>query len=174
MKQIFPKALESDSKVFSSFSDVSYRGNVMQTKNLHTRIMLQQYEVQLLTARRLARHRRKQRMEEGENAKPTVDPSITRKLVVQRVARELYDTLLSTGSENPMVETIVKKLSAALGTKVLFQYPTPAPLQEEHLRLLRAPDAGESLPMPFTEEENMEALHLLWEIVLTTVEENTI
>ncbi len=162
------------SKVFPDSSDVDIRGNIMQSKSLHTRIMLQQYELQLLTARRLARHRRNQRLDEGEDIKPTLDPSVSRKLVVQRVARELYDTLLSTGSENPMVETIVKKLSAALGTKVLFQYPTPSPLQDEHLRLLRAPEEGESLPMPLSEEENMEALHLLWKIVLTTVEESTI
>ncbi len=145
----------------------------MQTKNLHTRIMLQQYELQLLTARRIARHRRKLRLEEGENGLQ-LDPLVSRKLVIQRVARELYEMLLSTGSENPMVDIIVKKLSAALGIKVLFQYPTPSPLQDEHLRLLRVPEQGESAPMPLTEEENMKALHLLWKIVLTTVEESTI
>ncbi len=146
----------------------------MQTKSLHTRIMLQQYELQLLTARRLARHRRRERLEEGEEHAHKVDPSTSRKLVVQRVARELYETLISTGTDNPMVDTIVKKLSAALGTQILFQYPTPSPLQDEHLRLLRVPEKGQSIPMPLSDEENMKALHLLWKIVLTTVEESTI
>ncbi len=147
---------------------------MQQATNLHTRIMLQQYELQLLTARRLARHRYKQRMDAGEDAPEQMDPKEARKLVVQRVARELYESMLSTGTDNPMVDTIVKKLSFALGTQVLLQYPTPSPLQEEHLRLLRAPEEGQTAPVPLTEEENIKALHLLWSVVLKTVEESTI
>ncbi len=146
----------------------------MQANTLHTRIMLQQYELQLLTARRLARHRHKQYVSNAEEAAPRVDPKEARKLVVQRVARELYETLLSTGTENPMVDTIVKRLSFALGTKVLLQYPTPSPLQEEHLRLLRIPEEDPDAPVPLSEEENVKALHLLWAAVLKTVEESTI
>ncbi len=146
----------------------------MLANSLHTRIMLQQYELQLLTARRLARHRHKQYMDAGQDSSMRLDPKEARKLVVQKVARELYETLLSTGTENPMVDTIVKKLSFALGTKVLLQYPTPSPMQEEHLRLLRAPENGQDAPVPLTEEENVKALHLLWAVVLKTVEESTI
>ncbi len=146
----------------------------MQAKTLHTRIMLQQYELQLLTARRLARHRHKQYASSGVDAPKRQDPKEARKVVVQRVARELYETLLSTGTENPMVDTIVKRLSYALGAKVLLHYPTPSPLQEEHLRLLLVPEDDSDAPVPLSAEENVKALHLLWAIVLKTVEESTI
>ncbi len=146
----------------------------MIANNLHTRLMLQHYQLQLLTARRLARHRTKQLLAAGDDASPPPDPKIQRTRVVHKVARELYESLLSTGSENPMVEDIVQQLGKALGSKILLQYPTPSPLHDEHLRLLREPDNGEQSPIPLGELESREALHMLWEIVLKTVDKSTI
>ncbi len=144
-------------------------------QNLQTRLMLQHYELQLMTARRLARHRRQQLLEaEEEDTPPTPTPQEHRKRVVQQVARELYESMLSTGSENPMVEDIVQQLGRALGTQILLQYPTPGPLSEEHLRLLHVPEEGNGKPIPFGDKENRDALYKLWEIVLKTVEKSTV
>ncbi len=145
-------------------------------RNLQTRLMLQHYELQLLTARRLARHRRTQLLEaEAEDAAPQIPtPQEHRKKVVRQVARELYESMLSTGSENPMVEDIVQQLGRALGTQILLQYPTPGPLSEEHLRLLHVPEEGHGKPIPFGDKENRDALYKLWEIVLKTVENSTV
>ncbi len=143
-------------------------------KSLQTRLMLQHYQLQLLTARRLARHRRKQQLLLGDEVPPLANSQELRKRVVRKVAQELYESLLSTGSDNPMVEDIVHQLSKALGAKVLLHYPTPSPLQEEHLRLLYVPREGDGQPIPFEEKENREALYKLWEIVLKTVEKSTV
>ncbi len=146
----------------------------MVASNLHTRLMLQQYKLQLLTARRLARHRRKQLLDVGEEAAPPTDPKIQRARVVHQVARELYESLLSTGSENPMVEDIVQQLGKALGSKVILQYPTPSPLHDEHLRLMRESNGEKKSFIPLDDDENREALHMLWEIVLKTVDKSTV
>ncbi len=146
----------------------------MIANNLHTRLMLQQYKLQLLTARRLARHRRSQLLASGEETPPPKDPKVQRARVVHQVARELYESLLSTGSDNPMVEDIVKQLGKALGSKVILQYPTPSPLHEEHLRLMREAKDEQRPLIPLDECENREALHILWEIVLRTVDKSTI
>ncbi len=146
----------------------------MVANNLHTRLMLQQYKLQLLTARRLARHRRSQLLANGEEVMPPADSRMQRARVVHQVARELYESLLSTGSENPMVEDIVQQLGKALGSKVILQYPTPSPLHEEHLRLMRESTGDEKSLVPLGEDENREALHMLWEIVLRTVDKSTV
>ena len=69
------------------------------------RIMLQGYEQQLLAARRLARFRVRMRLAHGD-APDDPDPAAHRHACVEKVARELYETLLFTGSDNPVVEDI--------------------------------------------------------------------
>ncbi len=149
---------------------------MMAHQNLQTRLMLQHYELQLMTARRLARHRRTRLLEAEAEDEALQIPTAQehRKKVVRQVARELYESMLSTGSDNPMVEDIVQQLGRALGTQILLQYPTPGPLSEEHLRLLHIPAEGKGKPVPFGDKENKDALYKLWEIVLKTVEKSTV
>lgn len=86
--------------------------------------MLHSYEQQLLTARRLARLRVTMRLQEGLNPdEPEPDPAIKRKDYVKKVAYELFQSLLFTGSDNPVVEEIRKELSLKLGREVHFTYP---------------------------------------------------
>ncbi len=143
----------------------------MGTNNIQFRIMQKQYELQLLTARRLARYRRAQLQAMGEDSP---DPSEQRKAAVLRVAQELYERLVFTGTDNPMVDDITEQLGTALGSEVLLTYPAPAPLRDEHLQLLLMPDNKEETPKPLSAEEETRALHLLWEITLKTVDKSMV
>ena len=73
-----------------------------ETMNPQLRSMIRGYEQQLLSARRLARLRVKMRLAEGESPHDP-DPEIKRRAYVEKVARELYESLIYTGSDNPMV-----------------------------------------------------------------------
>lgn len=125
--------------------------------------MLHQYEMQLLAARRLARLRRAQRL--GKNADEPTDAQARRRTMVECVARELYETILYTGSDNPVVDTIRKRLGDTVGGAVRFAY---AP-GEERLRILREEEQG---LRPLTEDERTRALHYLWGITLKAVDES--
>lgn len=83
------------------------------------RMMLQGYEQQLLAARRLARLRMRRRVAEGDDPGDP-DPSASRHIMVEKVARELYETLLYTGSDNPVVEEIRQELGREVGQEVQF------------------------------------------------------
>ncbi len=139
--------------------------------NLQNKLMQKHYELQLLTARRLARHRHKRMLELGLESP---DPVEQRKLAVKRVAQELYERLIFTGSDNPMVDDITEKLGVAMGSDILLTYPAPAPLREEHLRLLRQPEDKQEPPTPLSEAEQAKALHLLWKITLQTVNDSMV
>lgn len=128
------------------------------------RHMLQQYELQLLAARRLARFRRARRLAEGEG-EPPVDPGVKRKAMVERVARELYDMMLFTGSDNPMVEKIRADLKHSVGGEVRFTYPPGS----GGLRMVReAPEGAKAL----TQDEQAAALNSLWGLTLRAVDES--
>ena len=86
------------------------------------RMMLQGYEQQLLAARRLARLRMRRRMAAGDDPNDP-DPAARRHLMVEKVARELYEALLYTGSDNPVVEEIRQELGREVGQDVQFTYP---------------------------------------------------
>ncbi len=113
--------------------------------SLQKRMMLQGYEQQLLAARRLARFRVRRRVAMGL-IPDDPDPSIKRNDFVEKVARELYESLIFTGSDNPIVEDIRREISDRLGFAVRFTYPPGKRLQimgetEDGLR-------------PLTEEED--------------------
>ncbi len=90
-----------------------------ETSTTQMRIMLQSYEQQLLAARRLARFRVRRRLAEGQEPHDP-DPSIKRRGYVEKVAQELYDSLIFTGSDNPVVEEIRQELGRAVGQDVQF------------------------------------------------------
>lgn len=89
---------------------------------LQTRIMLKRYQQQLLAARQLAKSRARLRLREGLPLEDP-DPSVRRHEFVRDVARELYTSLIYTGSENPVVEDIRQELGRHIGQEVEFTYP---------------------------------------------------
>ncbi len=143
----------------------------MGNNSIQFRMMHKHYELQLLTARRLARFRRNRMQVTGEESP---DPAEQRKEAVMKVAKELYERLVFTGTDNPMVDDITEQLGTALGSEVLLTYPAPAPLRDEHLRLLLLPDSKQGSPTMLSGEEQTKALHLLWEITLKTVDKSMV
>lgn len=142
----------------------------MSGTTLYLRTMLQQYEKQLLAARRLARYRRAARLANGEN-EPTIDPEVKRKATVERVARELYERLLFTGSDNPVVEDIRNTLGRAVGHTVRFTYPPGA----DRMRLVReGPQGSRAASLPLPEVEQEKAMKKLWDITVAEVDKTMI
>ena len=125
------------------------------------RIMLQGYERQLLSARRLARFCAQGRLAEGFEPEDP-DPSIKRRLFVEKTARELYDTLCFTGSQNPIVEDVRTEFGKRLGKNVRFAYPPG-----ERLNIVAE---GESGLEPLPEAEQLRARHLLRQVIRQLVE----
>ena len=89
----------------------------------HMRHMLRGYESQLLAARRLARLRAQRRAAAAEAAPSPEEQEQRRQDMVRRVAQEMYNSLMYTGTENPVAENIKKVLSETLGSTVEFVYP---------------------------------------------------
>ena len=129
--------------------------------NLRLRMMMQSYEQQLLAARRLARFRVKRRLALGE-APEDPDPAIKRREYVEKVAQELYDTLIFTGSENPVVEEIRQELGKAVGREVMFTYPPGCKLKI----MAKGPDG----PAPFSDAEERKVRYALWRITRQKVD----
>jgi hypothetical protein len=124
--------------------------------------MLRQYDRQLLNARRLARYRIALRLAQGDAAFP--EPEEVRRGMVEKVAKELYEHLIFTGSENPVAEAIREALSLSAGTHLHFQYPPG----EAALRLIREGDAG---PEEVSRHEKEQLMEKLWQITLAKVDE---
>ncbi|MEG6503324.1 MULTISPECIES: DVU0524 family FlgM-associated protein [unclassified Desulfovibrio] len=127
------------------------------------RMMLQGYEQQLLAARRLARFRVRRRLAQGEDPNDP-DPVAHRKACVEKVARELYETLIFTGSDNPVVENIRKELGKEVGQEVVFTYP---PGQRLHI-VGEGPDGME----PLSEDVQRTTRHALWRIIREQVDKS--
>lgn len=140
----------------------------MSGTTLYLRTMLEQYEKQLLAARRLARYRRAARLANGED-EPTIDPDVKRKAVVERVARELYERVIFTGSDNPVVEDIRSTLGKAVGGVVRFTYPPGT----ERMRLVReVPEGNRNVSRPMPQAEQEQALKKLWDITVAEVDKS--
>ena len=134
-----------------------------ETSTTQMRIMLQSYEQQLLAARRLARFRVRRRLAEGQEPHDP-DPSIKRRGYVEKVAQELYDILIFTGSDNPVVEEIRQELGRAVGQDVQFTYPPGG--------RLRIVGKGPEGPRTLSEEEQLRTRHALWRITRQKVDQS--
>ena len=132
----------------------------MDTPSLYTRHMLSSYGKQLVTARRLARYRRALRGAE----EPVIPPEVKRRLLVERVAKEIMENLLISGSDNLIVDEIRKRLQKEFGEQLTFTYP---PMQLE-IQVFREGPHGQEEIAP---AEKMNVLDRLWAITLETVDE---
>ena len=130
---------------------------------LQQRAMLRGYEQQLLAARRLARFRVRRRIAQGEEPYDP-DPAIKRRAFVEQVAQELYESLLFTGSDNPVVEEIRESLSGLVGMELEFTYPPG-----EKLCVVGKGPHG---PRTLTEEEQRRIRNALWRITRQKVDQS--
>jgi len=80
---------------------------------------------------------------------------------VRRVAAEIVENCIVTGSDSPVVDDIKAALEDELGFRVTFAYP-PYPPEEQEMQILRqdTPDG----PTAITGSERNAVLKRLWEL----------
>lgn len=91
-------------------------------QTLSMRQVLQRYDQQLLTARRLARHRARIQERNGEETKEP-DPSAKRRQYVESVASEMFTALLFTGIPDAVMEEIRQELNKLFKKEFEFVFP---------------------------------------------------
>lgn len=133
----------------------------MTMHTFYTRQMLLQYGRQLVAARRLARY--DQLLGRGQR-RDTESTAAKRRDTVERVAREIMENLIFSGSDNPTVQEVKDRLTREIGEELVFRYP-PA---DQGFKIFRITD-GEEKELP--EAEKQRAMALLWEVTLRTVDE---
>jgi hypothetical protein len=152
----FPRSSDNDEKK-EKIPKVTVNNYLVKT-------VLQTYDRQLGTARRIARLN-KALSQAGITDSVSISPDAKRKQLVERIAREIVDNLLVAGSSNPVVQDIRRDLEEQVGLRLLFSY---------------SPDKGELVvhkqqgPLSTeqaTPEERDEILERLWTIALNKVDE---
>lgn len=128
--------------------------------------MLQTYDKQLVSARRIARLERQLRLASGR-AELALPSEVKRKELVERVAREVIDNLLVTGVRTPVVDEIVEALEDQTGEHYLFEFS----LATAELEILRETEHG---PEHVNGAQRAEVLAKLWEITLAQVDQTMV
>lgn len=125
--------------------------------------VLRTYDRHLVNGRRLARLSRHLH---GTEVPAIEDHSreIKRRRLVERIAREIIENLITSDSRNPMVEEIKNELNQDLETELIFHYP---PTGEDMKIFIK----GESQPQELSQEQRDAILGKLWEMTLSKVNE---
>lgn len=126
--------------------------------------MLRTYGRQVTTARRLARYRRSLQAAGAED-EVRISQEAKRRELVTRVAAEIVENCIVTGSDSPIVAEIKAELEEALGYPLLFAYPP----EEQEMQLFRL-DA-EKEPEELVGQEKAVVFKRLWELALEKVDE---
>lgn len=133
----------------------------MTTQTFYTRQMLLQYGKQLVAARRLARYEDtlgRTRVTDNEAV------AARRQSMVERIAQEVMDNLIFSGSDNPVVREVRERLSREMKTDFVFRYP-PA---DNDFKIFRLSSTGEEKELP--DKEKHDVMNRLWQITLQTVD----
>lgn len=134
----------------------------MLAKSFYVRKMLLQYDQQLLADRRIRRHM--QFVSPGEDAANNSSPDAKRKMMVERVAQEVFENLIFSGSDNPIVQEVKRCLEDEMGEKLSFKFP-PAKLEFE---IYKETDYGLE---KISDTEMNGRLNRLWEITFEKVDD---
>jgi len=131
------------------------------------RNMLQTYGRQATTARRLARYKRTLRAAGAED-QVAISREAKRRELVHKVAAEIVESLIVTGSDNPVVQDIKRELERTSKATFIFAYP-PEDIDLQIFRVL-----GENEAVEVTGAERTKILEALWHIALEKVDETMI
>ncbi len=134
----------------------------MTTRSFYMRNMLRGYDKQLVTARRLARHRRA--LAAVEPHEPEIPREVKRRQLVERVAKEIVENLIIVGSDNPLVQEIHDRLNKEFGMELVFTFPPT----EQDLQIYKIAHGRET---EVTSEEKIRILNRLWQVTLDKVNE---
>ncbi len=133
----------------------------MTTQSFYTRQMLLQYGKQLVAARRLARYDQLL----GRGLQSNADAvAVKRRQMVERIAREIMDNLIFSGSENPIVQEVRDRLAEEMGEQFTFRYP-PA---EQDFKIFRSGPEGQEVELGAAEKQRL--MGQLWDVTLRTVD----
>ncbi len=135
----------------------------MENSSFYIRNMLQHYDRQLVSARRIARYRQNLYGPDPVDDDPQ-SKSLKRKALVERVAREIVENILLAGTENTIVTDVRQRLEAEFGEQFTFSFP---PL-ELGLEVFRNTMNG---PVALSQDEKASLLERLWSITLERVNE---
>lgn len=123
--------------------------------------MLLQYGKQLIAARRLSRYERMI----GRKQQADRDAVLARRrLTVERVAREIIDNLIFSGSDNPIALEVKERLAEERGERYVFRYP---PAEEDFLIFRETPEGEEE---ELSLDEKQELMEELWDVALRAVD----
>jgi hypothetical protein len=133
----------------------------MNTHSFYTRQMLLRYSRQLVAARRLARYDRLlgRSMPVGSEA-----AQAKRREMVERVAREIMENLIFSGSDSPIVLEVKERLADEVGEDLIFRYP-PA---ERDFQIFRVDGQGDEVELGNGEKQAV--MGRLWDVTLRTVD----
>ncbi|MDL2316515.1 hypothetical protein LJC59_05475 [Desulfovibrio sp. OttesenSCG-928-A18] len=134
----------------------------MTTDTFYTRQMLMQYGRQLIAARRLARYNQ---IIGRAPAVTSSEASARRHAMVERIAREIMENLIFSGSDNPIVQEVKQRLAQELGEELIFRYP---PADQDFMILRPNPEGGETA---LSDSEKQVVMGRLWNVTLHTVNE---
>ena len=133
----------------------------VEDKSFYTRNMIHQYDRQLINGRRIARFRHNMYGSDAIDEDPAAKLA-KRKLLVERVAKEIVENVLLAGAENSIVKEVRQRLEAELGSKFTFNFP-PSGLGLEIFR--ETPDGS----VPVLRDDKARFLDRLWAITIERV-----
>lgn len=134
----------------------------MTIRSFYVRNMLLNYDKQLIAARRLNRYLKVLRAQDGSSQE--VPPDIKRKVLIERVAHEVMENLLFSGSENPIVQDVKEALEQELGQSFNFRFP----VDDLSFQVYRETEHGEE---KVEGEEKIRIMDRLWNITLDKVDQ---
>ena len=134
----------------------------MTIRSFYVRNMLQNYDKQLIAARRLNRFLQVMRADAGVAQEIPAD--IRRRVLVERVAHEVMENLLFSGSDNPIVQDVKASLEQELGQRFSFRFPA----EDLSFQVYRETESG---PEKIEAEERIHVLDRLWSITLDKVDQ---
>lgn len=140
----------------------------MTVNSFYVQNMLRKYKKQITSAQHIARETgsaRNLHFSSYDDQLSDMDLRVAearRQGLVERVAREVYENLLFSGSDNPIVEEIKAQLEDDLGFAVLFRNPFP----NLSLQIYKETDLG---PIKVSSDEKEDILNKLWAISLDKV-----
>ncbi|AGW13332.1 DVU0524 family FlgM-associated protein [Megalodesulfovibrio gigas] len=135
----------------------------MTLRSLYVRNMLRGYDRQLVTGRRLARYTRSLHPA-GQDEDARMARDLKRRALVERVAREIVENLILSGSENQVVAAIKQQLNEEFGNSLSFTFP---PSEQDLLVFAETPNG----PREVAPHEKVQILNRMWQITLDIVDE---
>ena len=134
----------------------------MTIRSFYVRNMLLNYDKQLIAARRLNRYL--QAMRDQDDVTQKMPPDVKRRALVERVAHEVMENLLFSGSDNPIVQDVKTELEQELGERFNFRFPA----EDLSFQVYRETAEGQEL---IEAEERIRILDRLWRITLDKVDQ---